>query len=86
MRKKLINKYHPSEMGERERESERKQVRESAMVRRGMKVRSRDAEGGNANSAWNQRSLRLLVTRGKESSKPSLWRRREGLRHGFGWV
>ena len=46
----------------------------------------RDAEGRNANLAWNQRSLRLLGTRGKENSKSSLWRRREGLSHGFGWV
>ena len=71
---------------ERERKKGRESAQETAMVRRGMKDRRRDAEGRNANLAWNQRSLRLLGTRGKENSKSSLWRRREGLSHGFVWV
>ena len=64
----------------------RESAQESVMVRRGMRGRRREAEGRNATSSWNPRSLRSLGTRGKEKSKFSLWRRREGFRHGFVWV
>ena len=74
-------------MGERERERERarESVTASAMVRKGRRAWRREAEGRSAVSQWNPRRSRLLWMIEKEKSKSSLWRRREGFRHGSDW-
>ncbi|RVX10600.1 hypothetical protein CK203_016929 [Vitis vinifera] len=55
------------------------------MVRKGRRARRREAEGRSAVSQWNPRRSRLLWMIEKEKSKSSLWRRREGFRHGSDW-
>ena len=70
---------------ERERERARESATASAMVRRGRRARRRGAEGRSAISQWNPRRSRLLWRIEEEKPKASLWRRREGSRHGSDW-
>ena len=67
------------------RERARESATASAMVRRGKRARCRGAKGRSAVSQWNPRRSRLLWRIEEEKSKASLWRRREGFRHGSDW-
>ena len=78
---KLLSMRVKKRVWERARES----ATASAMVRRGRRARRRGAEGRSAGSQWNPRHSRLLWRIEEEKSKASLWRRREGFRHGSDW-